>query len=57
MADVSMEREGEAAGGRVAAAHLVCLCCGGASSFAQDVLTWELNRYGRRQTTDDRRHT
>jgi hypothetical protein len=29
MADVSMEREGEAAGGRVAAAHLVCLCCGG----------------------------
>ena len=28
MADVVMEREGEAAGGRVAAAHLVCLCCG-----------------------------
>ena len=24
-----MEREGEAAGGRVVAAHLVCLCCGG----------------------------
>jgi hypothetical protein len=29
MADVSMEREDEAAGGRVVAAHLVCLCCGG----------------------------
>ena len=31
-----MEREGEAAGGRVTSAHLVCLCCGGgwkASSF------------------------
>jgi len=24
-----MEREGEATGGRVVAAHLVCLCCGG----------------------------
>ena len=24
-----MEREGEAAGSRVVAAHLVCLCCGG----------------------------
>jgi hypothetical protein len=24
-----MEREGKAAGGRVVAAHLVCLCCGG----------------------------
>jgi hypothetical protein len=29
MADVSMEREGEAAGGRVVATHLVCLCYGG----------------------------
>jgi hypothetical protein len=29
MADVAMEKEGEATGGRVAAAHLVCLCCGG----------------------------
>jgi hypothetical protein len=29
MVDVAMEREGEAAGGRVAAAHLVCSCCGG----------------------------
>jgi hypothetical protein len=28
MADVAMEREGKAAGGRVAATHLVCLCCG-----------------------------
>ncbi len=29
MADVAMEREGEVAGGRVTAAHLVCLCGGG----------------------------
>jgi hypothetical protein len=38
MSDVAIDREGKAAGGRVAAPHCVWLCCGGgwkASHFAR----------------------
>ena len=55
MTDVSMEREDEAAGGRVVAAHLVCLCCGG--GWRKPIGLWRIflgRIFGRNSLQTDR---